>query len=363
MRELRLVWGGCDVSKDWFDLAVALAHQRKDLKGYPCQRFRRSKGGLLECINWLNTLIEAAFPDIFGGKIGVVMEATGSYSQELADWMLTLDDRLHPSIVNARQASAFHKSLSLKNRNDQVDARSLALFGLERRPPRYRQPDPIQSRIRELTREREAVVETLTVFKVRAQQPCRDEVVQATRQAGIQFLKRQLKLLEKQLKDLIARDRVRQRSFAILQSMPGVGVVTASVILAELGDMSQFRRSRQLAAMTGLCPSNKTSGRSVNRGGRIAKSGNRHVRRALYMAAVAAIRGNSALADFYNRLVARGKPKKSAVIALMRKMLVIMRAMLISRSPYKRDFDPSAGWQRPVEKRSKTDPRLRFVPI
>jgi transposase len=153
-------------------------------------------------------------------------------------------------------------------------------------------------------------------------------------QSVAKALDTQILALERNILKLAKHDGDLGRDLALAQSVPGVGPITAAMVLAEAGDLRRFSRRGDLAAFLGVSPRVFQSGTSVHGRTRMCRMGGGHARSALYMAAVAASRNKGALGSFYRRLVEAGKPKRSALGALMRKLLLAMRAVLIQGTPY-----------------------------
>ena len=151
-------------------------------------------------------------------------------------------------------------------------------------------------------------------------------------------IERDIKKIEKAMREHIAQTVRLKRDYDLLRSIPGVGFVTACVVLAELGELDRFARARQVTAFAGLCPSEYESGSSVHKETRMSKCGNARTRQALYMAALTAVRQGGPLQDDYARMVASGKAKKAALGMVMRKLLVLMRALVVSGNRYDRHF-------------------------
>ena len=291
-------------------------------------------------------------------SVRVIMEATGRYSLETATWILTDHPEYEPAIVNPRHAAAFHASLGLRNKSDQIDCRSLAKMGKERNPPVYQPLSPIRQSLQALTRQRVAFVEERTAAKNRRAETPSDPFLKKLQDKHLDHLDQAIARIEKELARLVRTDDRIKRDMKLLQSIPGVGFLTAVTVTAELGDLSAFKRSRQLASMVGVSPKIYISGKSVHKRPRLSKQGNVHVRAILYMAARTAAIHNVHMAAVYRRLREKGKSHNSALGAVMRKLLVLMRSLIIGRNFYDPSWDPKTVVTPPVEKGSKFCPKL-----
>jgi transposase len=241
---------------------------------------------------------------------------------------------VQPAIINPRLAKAFAESLSVTNRTDKSDARTLARYGAERQPAPFAPPTPALEQLRDLTRYRQALVEALTEEKNRAAEGAAAATVRRIRTRRIQQLERDIARMEKELRTRLQKLPQWQRDVDQLDGIFGVGGLTAVTVVAELGDLRRFTRARQLTAFAGLAPTAHDSGTSVHKKSHTSKNGSTRVRRVLYLAAMAAIKGDNDFAALHRRLIAAGKPFMVAIVAVMRKLLLVMRAILISGETY-----------------------------
>ena len=149
-------------------------------------------------------------------------------------------------------------------------------------------------------------------------------------------LERELEKIEKSIRKHVDSHSVVKKKVLLLESIPGVGFLTAATVMSEIGEMDRFATSRKISAYTGLSPRVFESGTSVRRRTRMCKEGQPRIRQALYLSVLAAIRmGENGLSRFYNSLVAKGKTKMTAIGAVMRKLICIMRAVCISGRGYR----------------------------
>jgi len=332
------IWSGIDVAKKTFEASwVAPETDLREFHRIPHKEFQMSRRGVRQYLNWLQSHSPTPV------SIRVIMEATGRYSLKLFSWLVDCDPQLAPAIVNPKQARHFHVSLGLRNKTDSVDARALGLMGRERNPRPYEPPEPPRQELKELMRQRKVLTETLVAEKSRLENAGDARSVRNLLKDHIRYLERLLEKIQTALDKLLERNPSIRRDLELLISIPGVGQITALTVLAELGDLRRFNRSRQVSAMAGLSPHNQNSGTSRN-SARMDRMGNPEVRRVLYMAALAATRyENNHLARTYLHLIDdNGLCKMAALVAVMRKMIVLMRALLISNSIYQDDFHSQA---------------------
>lgn len=248
----------------------------------------------------------------------VVFEATGTYHRRLANALARA--AIPYCVLNPRQARDFAKATGQLAKTDRVDARILALFA-ERMRPRVSEP-PSQARqaLRELVTRREQLIAMRTAETNRRHQ----QRFGASVREHIEWLNAQLKSLEAQIAALVRTQPQWGLDVKRWQSASGVGPVLSHTLLAMLPELGRLNR-HQVAALVGVAPLCCDSG--TYRGQRHIWGGRAQLRRCLYMAALVATRFNPELKAFYERLLSRGKPKKVAITACMRKLLICLNAM------------------------------------
>jgi transposase len=263
----------------------------------------------------------------------IAVEATASYHQRLTT---ALQDRgVFVSILNPAQVSYFVRSQHRRNKTDKADALWLAVYAKER------QPDAtlaLNLSKQGLAREIGTLSKDITRLKNRleaAEAGLTHTEVVASLKRRIASLEEEKKTLEAELERETRNDQA--QDLALLLSIPGVGVRTACLLLAEVGDVRRFADARKLVAFAGLTPSQFESGSSVLRRSSISRLGSNHLRRILYMPCLSAVRFNPIIKGFFERLVARGKHKKAALVACMAKLLKIVYGVLTHQKP----FDPT----------------------
>jgi transposase len=332
MSETALYWIGMDVAAETFDAAVVSPNTRVNattFKQLPTRTFDRTGAGVKECLTWLRAQLPAQTPL----PARVIMEATGIYSIELTAQLCKQCPELRPAIVNPERTYAFRNSLGLRNKTDSMDARALAFFGLERNPDPYEPLSPQQAELRDLSRCRDALLQTRVAHDNQLGQAPSSALVRKTLKRVLARLEKEIETVEKEMRRVIAGAADLKRDYDLLTSIPGIAFVTAAVILAEVGDLRRFASGRQAGAYAGVTPSKNESGK-LNRPGRMSKKGNARVRQALYMASLSATAFNPAMRDAYMHMINRGKKKMVALGAIMRKLIVLMRAIAVSGKPF-----------------------------
>ena len=311
---------GLDLAKDKFDAAVFTAEG-----AVHHQVFEHTRNGLAALRRWCQQL----HLDIQG----VVMEATGLYFELPAETLRRAG--WHVFVVNPAQAKRFMESLLQRGKNDRLDAEALArlcaghrIFGLHEWTP----PPPERRELLALSRARTALVFQRAALRQQANDaPC---PIAATAFAqAADALDRQVRKLEQALRKLVAAHAELARQIALLESIPGIGFVTACVLLAELCHLPANAGRRALSAYAGLCPAQQQSGHKAGRT-TLSKTGNARLRAALYLPALCALRTIPAYAAFALRLKARGLKPMQAVAAIMRKLLLLAGSLLRSGLAY-----------------------------
>lgn len=331
-------WIGVDVGKRTFHAALALSGQRwgvTELSQLKRKEFQRSPAGVAEFVSWAAVQLSAPHDQL---NSRVVMETTGKYSTELAHWMNERNCGLNPAIVHACQTSAFIKSMNVRGKTDGLEARALAFYGAERNPAAYVELPAVQRQLRELVRHRAQLVELKLALENRKGEGSESPFVRKSQEKMWRNFQREIEHIERKIKDCIIKEDNLKRDTELLCSIYGVASVTASVVLAEIGDLRRFERARQLTAFAGLSPRPTQSGSSIYKPTHICKQGSAYVRKTLYMAALTAMHDAGPLQEAYQQALAKGKPKKAAIGIVMRKLLVLMRAILISGKPYDRQW-------------------------
>ncbi len=295
---------GVDVCKAWLDVGFAPEAS--------VQRFSNDESGIGGCLDELSK----RSPTL------IVIEATGGFETLFA--IHARGAGLRVAVVNPRQVRDFARATGILAKTDRLDATVLARFGAAIRPPVREAPDDETRDLAEqLTRRRQLV-------QIRAQEKARLTTMVGPRQTKsikehIKWLTEHIDSLDIDLTAALRSSPSWKAKEDVLKSAPGVGTVTTLTLLAQLPELGKLGR-REITALVGLAPFNRDSG--SHRGVRMIWGGRAEVRSILYMATLAATRGQNPIADFHQRLINKGKPAKVALVATMRKLLTILNAML-----------------------------------
>jgi transposase len=259
----------------------------------------------------------------------LVLEATGGYETPIA--AACAGAGLPVAVVNPRQVRAFAQAVGQTAKTDAIDATVLALFGARVQPQPRALPDAATQALAALVSRRRQLLDMLGAEQRRLAQATTTPVRRDLR-THIRWLERRLADVDADLMARIQRSPLWRVQDNLLQSVPGIGPTTARTLLAELPELGHLDR-RSIAALVGVAPFNRDSGRW--RGQRTIWGGRASVRASLYMAALVAARHNPPLRAFYLRLRAAGKAPKVALVAVMRKLLTIVNAMVRHQQPWK----------------------------
>ena len=252
----------------------------------------------------------------------VVMEATGGYEKKLVKYLQS--QGIACAVVNPKLIRDFAKACGKLEKNDAIDARIIASFGQMMQPRTMGKIDRNREKLKLLATRREQVQSMINQESNRLQQ-IDDRQIQVLMKQAIQFYQKQLKKLDNEMLKVIEADQSMQQKSRILLSAKGIGPTTTANLIAGLPELGKLNR-QQIAKLVGLAPIVRDSG--TFKGQRRIGAGRSQLRRILYMATLVATRWNSRVKAFYLSLLAKGKPKKLAITACMRKFLTILNSMM-----------------------------------
>ena len=303
-------WIGIDVSKGWLDIADPVFGKAE-----------RLDNELSSVAGWAACLA--------GRDVTVVLEATGHYDTALRHALAAVG--IGYARVNPQQARDFARACGRLAKTDRLDAAMLAEMGRALRLRPDLPPDPAREKLALLGKRRDQLVSMRQQERTRLSEAA-DVGIVSDLEEHIAWLSQAIRQVEAAIRDLIAADAGLAEAEALMRSMPGVGPVTAATLLALMPELGN-RPHKALAMLAGLAPVNADSG--LKRGQRAIRGGRRRVRQALYMAAVSTLRNGSPMLAFYRKLRDAGKAPKVAIIALARKILVSLNAMIRTQTPFR----------------------------
>jgi transposase len=264
----------------------------------------------------------------------IVVESTGGMERGMVQ--LLQQQGLAVAVINPKRARDFSKAAGRLAKTDHIDAQVLAHFAQAMQPMPKPLPSEAEEALSDLVKRRQQIVEMLN-SEQRRLHSIRNRSAKADIETHIEWLKARVKGLDNEIDELRQENPLWQQQYEWLTSVPGVGRVIATTLLATLPELGQLS-TKQLASLVGIAPLNRDSGKM--KGKRHIVGGRALVRSTLYMSALVAIQHNRVIAAFYKRLLQAGKAKKVALIACAHKLLGILNAILKQKEPW-RDPQPS----------------------
>lgn len=300
---------GIDVGKSQLDAAL--------FENPATHSFPYNPDGLVRLLAWIQ--------DISPSLIAV--EATGGYERALVHFLCQAGIRV--AIVSPKRVLDFARAHNLKAKTDKLDAHNIAHFAAAMKPRVFMPPSPAQEKLMALVTRRRQISHMIISEKNRLLQASQD--IKPRIQDHIDWLEEEEKEIQDHMRELIGSDPEMKEKLDILSSAKGIGDVSAFTLLAEMPELGTIG-GKEISALLGVAPFNRDSGKM--KGKRHTKGGRYGARSAFYMATLSAIRFNPVIKRFYERLLSQGKEKKVALVACMRKFIVILNAMLRDRKPF-----------------------------
>ena len=311
---------GIDVAKN--ELVVCLGRMYDDwtpeLYGY--KTFANSAKGFATLILWVNKNTDEVIPVRF------TMEATGVYHESFAYFLN--DNGYEVSIVLPNKISNYVRTLEIKTITDKTASEAIARFGLERKLDIWQKPRNIFKKLRQITRERGQIVEERTTVK---NQLHAEQVEAEPNKSSVKRIKERIKMLNKQEKETATL-------VLLICSIPGIGLLTAAIILAETNGFELIRNKRQLTSYAGFDIIEKQSGISVKGKIRISKRGNKYLRKVMHLPALAAIKHDERFKAVFVRSVSKHGIKMKAAVTVQRKLLEMTFTIFKSQLKYDKNY-------------------------
>lgn len=317
----RVYFIGIDVGKDRLDVAVKAVDPSQ-----PSQPAKRAHKA------WSSPNDDAGIKELLAAlrqldPILIVLEASGGYEQRV--YLAMRGAGLPAALVQPNHARSFARSMGLLAKTDKIDALVLAYFAEVRRPEPAVLPTANQSRIADLRGMRSNLIDTRTAYNNRLKTA--SETTRRHIQRLLNELEKTIADVEGELQQAVAENADDAKRVALLRTAPGIGPIIAATLVGELPELGRLNR-REISALVGVAPMNRDSGRQ--HGKRSVKGGRNEVRSLLYMGAVSAARWNPPIRALYERLTAAGKLYKVVITACMRRLLVVLNAMVAKGTPW-----------------------------
>ena len=302
---------GIDVSQDTLDMAAYPTGQ--------IWQYKNNKSGIAKVV----AKLAAISPKL------VVMEATGGLEQALKN---ALDEaELAVAVVNPKRIRDHGRSMGMLAKTDKLDAKVMAHFAAKIEPQPQPPRDKGERELDNLVTRRNQLSDILTAERNRLKDYL-DEAVKSDIQEHIQWLEVKIATLDKEVKERVKQNPIFLKKAKLYKSMKGVGDIFSSTLIAKLPELGRLNQ-REIAALVGLAPVNKDSGKF--RGKRMIQGGRAVVRKVSYMPVLSAIRFNPAIRALYRRLIAKGKLQKVALAACMHKMFTILNSIAKTNTPWR----------------------------
>jgi transposase len=325
---------GIDVAQKELVVCLGNMDEEATTSVYANKTFANNERGFMAMILWVKKLTIAEAP------LRYVMEATGVYHEALAYYLS--NKAYSVSIVMPNKITNFFRTLEVKTVTDKSMSEAIAMFGLEKKLENWIQPKKVFRELRQVTRERDQLIAERTMQKnqLHAEQveayPCEKMVDRI--KARIQMVNKQLKEITAEIAAIISNDAALTQTVKLITTVPGVGTLTAVTILAETNGFELIRSKKQLTSYAGLDVKEKESGTSVKWKPRISKKGNKHLRKAMHLPALAAIRHAERYKAIFARIVAKNGIKMKAAVAVQRKLLEMVYTIYKTQKPYEINY-------------------------
>lgn len=311
------IFVGIDVSKAYLDVGVGEEGEQ--------WRVKNDQQGIEVLVNRLKEIQ----PKL------IVIESTGGLERPVL--MKMCQEGLPVALVNPKRVREFARAIGLLAKTDRLDARLLARFGRNGKPAITVLPNQNEQQLSDLMARRKQLIDMLTAEENRLSTSA--PVLSKLILDHVAWLRQSIKDIEKEIDDFNQQDPSLKEKQDLMRTVKGVGPITANILSANLPELGRLNK-KKIAALVGVAPFNNDSGRL--RGRRRIKGGRPEIRKILYMAAVCASRHNPVIRSFYLSLLRRGKVHKVALVACMRKLLVILNAMVRDNRPWCNLFSPVA---------------------
>jgi transposase len=335
MEGIKKQCAGIDCAKKDFAVTFSVSDQHQEIKHLSSRKFSNNDEGFGEFTNWIEKHKIKEVPLFF------VMEATGVYHERLAYHLQNQQYKL--SVVLPKRAKDFSKTLPVKKITDKIASQYLAIMGLEKKLTLWVAPDLKYAELKHLTREKEQIQGQIVALKnfmeaEKSAYKVHSNSIERFNQTLI-LLQSQKDQVQKEIKALISEDTTLKNKMEKLTSIPGIGMLTFATVVGETNGFSQTLNKRQLVSYCGYDVINQESGTSVKTKPRISKRGNKHIRKAMHMPALSSIRHEDASKAAFTRIVSKTGIKMKGVVAVQRKLLVLLYTLWKNDSFYDPNYE------------------------
>lgn len=303
-----------------------------DLSAYKV--FKNTDNGMKSLVEWVNKLSSQE------AEVNYVMEATGVYHQKFAYYLE--ENKCNVSIVLPNKISNYMRTLDVKTITDKSCSQAITQFGLERKLDCWKKPNKAYKELQQLTRERDQIVLERSIIKnqIHAEISEADPNLKSLErmQLRIKFLNTQEKEIKNDIKTIVDLHPKIKQIIGRVTTIPGIGDLTAVIVLAETNGFELIRNKSQLSSYAGLDVKEKQSGTSVKGKPRISKRGNRNLRKSLHLPALTAVKWDDNFRNMYARLVSKHGIKMKALVAIQRKLLELIYILFKNETEYDKEY-------------------------
>lgn len=321
---------GIDCAKDDFDASYGKYYEDSEVEITDRKKCSNNVQGFEKLDQFI---AKASVKDI---PLVIVMEATGVYHEKLACHLC--DKGFNVSVVLPQRAKFFMKTLKTKTVTDKEASKGLTVMGLEKKLDCWQKPDPVLNVLKQLTREREQVQKSSSQIKnqLHAEQAGAWPNTKSIKRMNqlLKMYQKQIKEIENDIDDILKSTPELLKKINHITTIPGIGKLTVVTVIAEANGFNLIRNKKQIVSYAGYDVVEKTSGTSVRSKTHISHRGNRHIRRAMHMPALSAIRHTPQNKELFKRLVSKHGIKMKGVVAVQRKLLVLIYTLWKNEEDY-----------------------------
>jgi len=320
---------GIDVSKETLAVCIVMMYENLSVKVKGSKTFANNKSGFKQMLTWV---LSKRTPEIC---LSFTMEPTGVYYENLAYFLYAQNEIIH--VVLPIRAKRYAESLPGDSKTDKLDAKALGRMGVERKLDVWQIETPIYKDIKQLTRERDALIKERTNVKNRlhallnSANPYKKSL---RRLKGlIKYLDKQIKAIEGDIQELVISDEWLSKKVEQITSIPGVGLLTAVIVIAETNGFALIKSIKQLVSYAGLDVKIRESGAWKGKS-KISKKGNVHIRKALYFPAYTNMKHSNNYLGLYSRIFAKKQKSLIAATATQKKLLGLIYTLWKNETVY-----------------------------
>lgn len=325
---------GIDIAAENFSACIASIDYEQNIKYSQVKTFSNSLKGFKALNKWVKQNIDPVFPVYY------LMEATGVYYENLAYYLKERNERV--SVLLPTKITYYGKVVDSRSKTDLIDAKLISTYGVERKLEPWNPTSHLIREIKQLSREREQLIKERTRLKNQlhsteaSYDPLKTTLKRLKKHLG--FLDKQILAIDSEMQALLKTDAELEEKVKKVITIPGVGLLTALIIIGETNGFALFENRRQLVKYAGYDVVETVSGTSIKGKPRISKKGNKHIRKALHMPSLNAKKFNQSLAKFYDRLVEKKAKKMIGVVAVQRKLLLLIFAIWKNGTVYQESY-------------------------